>query len=376
MSQKVIIDTFFQLYADTGIRTYTDLLVKAAVDEGVSENHYQSVPSIQLVNRTKFFRHNPNRFKRWLFQLLYLFWKQFVLPIITLLRRADVLICPDYVSPMWKLPCLKMQVIHSPFFWQHPENYSNLWLKYQKWLIKKGFRGRSLGLTTSHYVKKAMDEYLDQPLEVVYQLSKPLSISPSGSPSRLTQMIKGSAFILHVGYFDQRKNLPILVRAFDILRKHTNYSEYKLVLAGGRGIGKKNDAFTEVEELVDELGLAEQIVLPGFVDEEELAWLYAESKLYVFPSYNEGFGIPILEAMSADVPVIVSDCGSLMEIGDDAVVSFSTFNAEDLAGKMERVLSDNILNHNLVEKGKKRLGQFTKEKLMSRIDKLIKENAA
>lgn len=160
-------------------------------------------------------------------------------------------------------------------------------------------------------------------------------------------------FVLFVSTVEPRKNLPTLLRAFRRLRD--NYkSEAVLAIAGNRGW-----LFEEVDQIVAQLKLGDAVRFLGGVPNEELVYLYNAAKLFVFPSFYEGFGLPPLEAMACGTPVIVSNVSSLPEVVGDAGMLIAPEDVEGLTVAMWRVLSDEKLQREMREKGLKRAQTFS-----------------
>jgi len=166
--------------------------------------------------------------------------------------------------------------------------------------------------------------------------------------------LDSTPIILYVGQWRPHKNLVGLIKAFEILRKKT---EAKLVI-----VGKVDPSFPEVTEAIDKSAFLRDIIKPGFISEEELAAFYKLAKVFVFPSFYEGFGLPGLEAMMAQTPVCSSNRTSLPEVYQDAAVYFDPTNLEDMAKKIELVLKDDKLRKDLIYKGKELLNQYSWQK--------------
>ncbi len=172
-------------------------------------------------------------------------------------------------------------------------------------------------------------------------------------------------FIFSVGSIEPRKNLAGLLKAYNSLDKEFK-KEYKLVLAGFKG--------WENEEIIDLIEQdKENIHYLGFVSDSELAKVYNLASLFVFPSFYEGFGLPVLEAMACGTPVVCSDVTSLPEVGGDAAVYCNPNNMNDIAEKIEMVLSDEKLQQDMIDKGLKRAEKFTWEKAAQEHLKVFEE---
>lgn len=162
-----------------------------------------------------------------------------------------------------------------------------------------------------------------------------------------------------------RKNLCGLIDAFERM----NESELKLVI-----VGEKVKNFSDKKAL-DKIKLNENIVLTGFVKDKELLGLYKNAKLFVFPSLYEGFGIPPLEAMACGCPVLVSAVTSLPEVCADAAYYVNPSNTDEITKGMERILSDDVLRKDLIQKGYKRQADFSWEESAAKIAEIIKSFA-
>ncbi len=161
-------------------------------------------------------------------------------------------------------------------------------------------------------------------------------------------------FILCVGSIEPRKNLLGLLKAYDKLSSEIK-SEYKLVLAGFKGWKNK-----DIMKIIDDN--KEYVIYLGYISDLELAKVYNLASLFVFPSFYEGFGFPPLEAMACGTPVITSNVSSLPEVGGDAVIYCNPYDIEDIKEKIEMVLNNKELQRKMIEKGLKRVKQFTWEK--------------
>jgi glycosyltransferase involved in cell wall biosynthesis len=126
-------------------------------------------------------------------------------------------------------------------------------------------------------------------------------------------------------------------------------------------------------ELVTTLGLSDKVDFTGYVSQDQLASYFQHALGYVFPSANEGFGLPVLEAFSFGLPVIISRQGALMEVAGDAALIFETSDTEALFQSMKLLVEDPDLRKELGEKGRIRLDQFTAEKFFLSLEKAFKE---
>ncbi len=368
---KVLLDLQYLNVATTGIKTYMTELALAALTYPHPEIEwiFSHDPEKQILDQT--FKGKQSKIQRLNYHLDYFRWKEFQLPDLVKKHKPDVLICPDFVSPVASLPCRRLTVIHDAFFWQMPDNYPKWWRTYFLRLIKKGIKENTELITTTHYSKRSLEKYLGKkhPISVIYQTPKTVS---NGLDFAFMEEngLKSKNYFFHLGTFDKRKNLPLLVQAFHRFLKETK-TDFKLVLAGGAGQSTQMNDFPLVEKLIKELGLQDSILLPGYVNDDIVKTLYQHAFAYVFPSENEGFGIPIIEAMGFGIPVIHSDQPALMEVAGDAGLSFRTGNQKDLTEKMIFLTLDIDRLNSIIRKGHEQAKKFSAQKFIEGFQNVI-----
>ncbi|WP_296705936.1 glycosyltransferase family 1 protein [Algoriphagus sp.] len=368
---KVLLDLQYLNVATTGIKTYMMELTKAAKTYPHPDIEWIFSHDPEKQSKDQTFKNLSSKIQRLNYHLDYFRWKEFQLPDLVKKHKPDLLICLDFVSPAASLPCQRMTVIHDAFFWQMPQNYPLWWRRYFLRLISKGLKNDTKIITTTNYSKNALKEHLGNnlPIEVVYQAPKNLSEKRDSSLIEDNQLDRFPYF-LHIGTFDKRKNLPLLLEAFEqFLYKHNK--EFKLVLAGGQGQSAQMNDFPLIQKLVSEKGLEEKVILPGYVSDAQIRSFYENAFAYVFPSENEGFGIPILEAMGLGLPVIHSDQPALVEVGGNSGLVFKTGDLNDLVEKMVLLSRDKVLRDDLIQKGLSRSKNFSPQKFIEAFQHLI-----
>lgn len=175
------------------------------------------------------------------------------------------------------------------------------------------------------------------------------------------QIAPGERFLLYVGGISPHKNLATLVRAFDRWRRSAagQRSTVSLVIVGDYVSDVFHSSYLEIRQLIDGAGLAPFVRLTGFVPDADLRHLYSAAQALVLPSFYEGFGLPVLEAMACGAPVIASNAGALPEVVGDAGLLFDAHSPEALAAVLERVLMDGELRRSLTARGFERAAQFS-----------------
>lgn len=368
---KVLLDLQYLNVATTGIKTYMMELANAALAYPHPEVKWVFSHDPITQSEDKTFKGSQTKIQRLNYHLDYFRWKEFQLPDLVKKHQPDVLICPDFVSPAATLPCRRLTVIHDAFFWQMPENYPKWWRSYFLNLIKKGLKENTEIITTTSYSKLALEKFLKKknPISVIYQTPKVINGDSEKGYLKSLNLKKGSYF-LHLGTFDKRKNLPVLVDAFQLFLKK-NPGDFKLVLAGGEGQSDQMNDFPKVKKMVEEKGLKDHVILTGYITDNQSKALYESSFAYVFPSENEGFGIPIVEAMRFGLPVIHSDQPALIEVSGEAGLISKTGNVTDLAEKMILLKEEELLRKDLIEKGIRRSQDFSSKKFIEAFHQII-----
>ncbi len=161
-------------------------------------------------------------------------------------------------------------------------------------------------------------------------------------------------YILTVGTLEPRKNLVNVVEAFSKL-KHKGI--YQLVMIGNRGWGE-----VDLSEIVKKYNVQSETIMTGYVEGEELNAFYSGAEVFVYPSLYEGFGLPILEAMSCGCPVITSNNSSMPEVANDAAILIEALNVSDLKVAVERVLHSYDERMEMKKKGFRNIKNFSWEK--------------
>lgn len=157
--------------------------------------------------------------------------------------------------------------------------------------------------------------------------------------------------ILHVGAVQKRKNLIRLIQAFASVPQ-----DWRLVLAGSNGYGS-----AQILHTVNSSPARDRIVVSGYVDELQLSNWYAKASIFAFPSLDEGFGMPVLEAMAAGVPVLTSNTSSLREVSGDAALLIDPRDHDELSKELIRLCSDEHLRRDLAIAGTIHAASFSWE---------------
>ena len=369
---KVFIDVFYYQAALSGIRTYINELVLGAKNSKNKNIEYIFSHEINQWGQNHKFLNPKNRLLKWYFHLYYFFWKQIILPFKILKHKPDVLICPDFVAPLWHLKTLKLCVIHDTLFWDYPKNYNKLWRKYYIKLINFGLRGNSSVVTTSKYAKRKLERtFLKKTPSIMVIFQSFLKSKTVDDNILKTLNLEDDSYLLHVGSFEKRKDLITLVKAFKLLKKSKNNSYLKLVLAGQKNLNGNSEVLDELESYILKNNLSKSVLLTGYLSNQEIGSLYKNAMIYVFPSIEEGFGIPILEAFSMGVPVVTSSAGAMLEIAGGAAEHYNVGDYTELAKTLTKLIISKSERTYLIKKGSERLKIFSREKFITDYEQLI-----
>ncbi len=174
---------------------------------------------------------------------------------------------------------------------------------------------------------------------------------------------KGNEMLLGVGNLETRKNVLNALRALALLP-----DRYRLVLAGGDGYGAE-----AIHASIAEQGLESRVIRLGFAPAGRMPVLYQAASALLFPSLEEGFGFPVLEAMAHGLPVVTSRTSSLPEVGGDAALYVDPRDVADIAAKTAQAVEDQDVRRKLIEKGHARAREFTWRRAAEAVVKVYEE---
>ncbi len=164
-------------------------------------------------------------------------------------------------------------------------------------------------------------------------------------------------YILYIGRLEKKKNTPALIEAFAMMRERNKNIKHKLVLVGDASFG-----YDEVNYMIEEFLLDNEVIMPGWVEEIDMPYVYSAATAFVFPSLYEGFGIPLLQAMACEVPIVASRSASIPEVTEDAALLFEPLDIKAMSEAMGKIITDNKLREELISRGRERIKNFSWEK--------------
>ena len=295
----------------------------------------------------------------------------FEIPAILKKLKIDIAVEPAHFGP-FNLPekIKRVTVIHdlTPILYpQYHVFHSQLLQRiFLKGILKKADLIITNSLYTSQDVYKVYP-FTKEKTEFIH-LGKDEDIHQSQQTSEvLTKLGINTPYLLFVGTIEPRKNLNILLKAFEAI-KNEGFPKLNLVIVGQKGWKSKS-----FFQLYEQHPYRENIILPGYVDRKDLSAIYTAAYAYIQPSMYEGFGLPVVEAMSCGTPCIVSDISSLPEIGGDAVLTFNCNSLSDLESRMKDLLHNPELRDRLSKLSLERSKLFNWKFHAEKFDQLMKK---
>ncbi|MDA3803117.1 MAG: glycosyltransferase family 1 protein [Patescibacteria group bacterium] len=372
----------------TGTEWYSFYLIKNLAEIDKKNKYVLYVDKEPSLDLKKAVSNNSNfKFKllKWPFSS---FWTLGRLSLEMIFKKPDVLFVPAHALPFCS-PKKTVNTIHDLAFLRDSHLY-----RLEKYKSKRGinklfvnsfvklitlgkYRASSLDYlywSANFALKKASD------IITVSHFSKKeiLNFFPKANPDKITVVHNGynsdlyrkiedreaidtvlfkygieRPFFLYVGRLEKKKNTPLLIEAMSILKENCKEIEKKLLLIGNASFG-----FDEVKYVMEEFNLERDIIIPGWVEEEDMPYVFNAASAFVFPSKYEGFGIPVLQSMACGVPTIVSDIPVLKEVAGNAALYFDQNNPFAMAESMRQVIEDSSLRDELIENGYKRVKEF------------------
>ncbi len=343
--------------AETYVRGLTAALGPAAPDDEFvlftnRENH-DSFRGLPGNFRRALFNHSA----RWTLAGLTMtraYGQQLYLPCRALQERLDVLHCPLDIAALGAR-CPVVLTIHDLNFGAVHETTLSAAQKLGEALVRGSARRADAVLTVSRFSRGQICERLGVParkVRVVYNAPAARPCPPPGRFERLRARWRlWQPYYLGFSSLNAHKNIETLIAAFARLPSR---ARRRLVVAGHLPKGG-----ADLPGLARRLGVAERAVFTGYVDDADAAALLSRAVALAFPSLYEGFGLPVVEAMAAGVPVACSTAASLPEIAGDAALFFSPRDAGTLAGLLERLFDDEELRRRLSEAGRRNAARFS-----------------
>ncbi len=271
-------------------------------------------------------------------------------------NSIDVFVSTDgYISLKTDIP--QIAVIHDINFFHYPKALPFLARKYYNFFFPKFARKSTRIVTVSEFSKKDIaNSYgidpskIDVALNGANELYKPLNrLEIEEVRANLTI---GKPYFVFVGAFNPRKNLPRLLQAFDSFKASTQ-SDIKLVIVGDKMYGTSS-----MLKIYNSLKYKEDVIFTGRLQVEKLCKVVGAAYAMTYISFYEGFGIPLLEAMKCDIPIVASNCTSIPEVAGNAAIYVDPFDVESISNGMIEICNDQSIREKLISNARVQREKF------------------
>jgi glycosyltransferase involved in cell wall biosynthesis len=288
-----------------------------------------------------------------------LVWEQTILPLQTVVKRLDVLFSPGFSSPAlsWGR---RVTVIHDLQHKNQPKNFGFFERLAWDLMVWVSARRSHVLMTASEDARRDIARVYGIPegdIRLFRHGAEPefftLQEDDAYGPALPSEAgVPQCRYLLAVSTTHPHKNWERLIGAYALLVEQGR--EEHLVIAGLKG-----KSWDGVQRVISERGLSGRVHMPGWQPRHVLLGLFKYAEMLVFPSTFEGFGLPVIEAMAAGIPVVCSDIGPLRETASGAALFFDPASSEEMAGAIESVLDDPERQLEMVRAGMRRAGEFT-----------------
>lgn len=281
--------------------------------------------------------------------------------------KTDLVYSP-HINIIRTLKTPRILTVHDLSFVHHPYFFSfkhRLWHEIQSY--KKQARESSAIVTNSIYTKNDLINTLSIAPEKIFAIYP--GINPDFKKINIARPEKlKSPYILYLGTLEPRKNIPLIIKAFNIIKQKSYFKDFKLILAG-----KPGWLYEKIFQEIEKSPHKSQIIIWGAVNPEEKNMLYNLAEAFVYPSFFEGFGFPPLEAQACGCPVIASNRTSLPEILGKSALFTDPWKEKELATKLEEILVNNSLRNDLIAKGFENVQRFNWNNTVCELLKLFSQ---
>lgn len=343
----------------TGIEEYSYQIVKNLLKELKDQKVVLYVKKAQDA-KNKIEKYNNLEIREIKF---YRFWTQIGLSLEMLTNPVEVLFVPAHTVPFIH-PKNTVVTVHGLEYEHCPESYS----LYSRWLhrffIKKSCSWAKEIIAVSQKTKSD--------LRRMYKVSKnKISVVYNGFDDKFkitSQNSKiNSNYLLYVGRLEVRKNIKGIVEAFEILKEKYNYPG-RLIL-----VGKPGHGYADLKLKIKKSKFRNKIIEKGFVNNKEKWELMRGADAFLFPSFCEGFGIPILEAQSIGLPVITSNYGPMDEVAGDESILVNPKSPKMMADLINRIVKDENFRQKVIDNGLENIKRFSWEKSGGEVAELLEK---
>lgn len=294
----------------------------------------------------------------------YPYWEQVMLPGAAAKYGVDILHCTSNTAPLSTAMPLVI-TLHDIIYLEKNNStaesatwYQKLGRLYRKWNVPRVVPKAHALITVSEFEKKRIQHHFgaDVPVEVVYNGISPLFFDPPGETQKLAVKERYNLpddFIFFLGNTDPKKNLPnVLEASIKILEQ--NDSSLKVVIADYPA-----ERISRLLKSRAKTKLLNRFVLPGYIKNQDLPAIYAQSEAFLYPSLRESFGIPILEAQASGAALVTSNTSSMPEVAGDGACLVDPNKPDEITRAVLKLLNDRTYREALIESGRKNARNFS-----------------
>jgi len=285
-------------------------------------------------------------------------WEQVKLPMEIRKSGVDIFHSPGNTQPLIQ-PCSLVVTLHDTLLMDSAEDETPNFLFYTRHILPIGLKRCKKIITVSENSKKDIMRKFrvpDEKIEVIYHGIDPffrrIDYTLTANEIKTRLGIRGK-FFFTIGSLGPRKNTQRVIETFSLLKKEKNI-EHQLIIGG-----LKDGAESIFRKQIEAKGLDKDIILISYISNTDLLFLYNNADIFYYISLYEGFGFPALEAMACGCPLIASNISSLPELVADSRILVDPIDINDIFDKSWLILSNRIFKEQIVEKGLRRVKQFT-----------------
>jgi glycosyltransferase involved in cell wall biosynthesis len=289
------------------------------------------------------------------------FWEHVILPAKAL--RYDILLSPSNIAPIYLPKKVKLiATLHDLSYKDFSQMYSKVFRIYYEFVIPRVLQRADKVLAISSFgYKRIVSEYpfVQDKIEFIHHGKNEIFA--------FDHSVQKEDYLLYVGSLNDTKNFSSVIKAYNKL--DTKKYHLKMVMPTSSNFHIDSDK----RYLLEQSQKDPNIEIIDYLSQDKLVEVYQKAKLFVFPSYHESFGFPVLEAMACGTPVVCSDTGALAEVGGDAVEYCDPYSVENIKDKIELVLGNECLQKQMIQKGLDMAKQFSWEKSAKEHIKIFQE---
>jgi len=389
---RIGINASFARKANTGIGQVTVNFLKKLTEFPISKSQYPNSEFVLYLEEDlpKGFR-LPKNFKKKIFLPLWrrddlirkIWWEKYSLPAKIKKDGCDIFFSLYQSATILPEKIKHIMLVHDIIPHLFPEYLNNVRKNKYYDLTRKAAEKAGKIITISKRSEKDLIQHwhLDPAKITVSRIDVDNVYKKEPSKIESSKVLKKyklkPGYIYNAGGLETRKNVETLIRAYKDLLERNKQShfleDFPQLVISGKLMPELSPLILDAEKMVNELNLSQYVKLLDFVPQRDMPALYQNAALFVYPSFYEGFGLPILEAMNQNVPVIASKRSSHPEVGMDSILYFDPKSEKDLMMVMKNVLTNKDLRETLKKRGRERARDFSWNSFVKKFLNIVQE---